>query len=69
MRKILYLLLVIFLISGCSTAGPFVTNVSTDGRGNLIIEKQTLVHDGFAGIISTKDLTTSTIQIIPEEKE
>lgn len=28
------------LVAGCtSTAGPFVTNISSDGDGNLVVEK------------------------------
>lgn len=30
------------LAGGCSTAGPFVTDVWNDGNGNLVIEKNTL---------------------------
>lgn len=48
-------------IGGCSSAGPFITNISSDGRGNLIVEKTTVEHNGFTGTISNKNTTTSTI--------
>ncbi len=36
----IWLLAGILLLSGCaSTAGPFVTNISSDGQGGLIVEK------------------------------
>lgn len=69
MKKSLFLILSVILISGCSTAGPFVSNISSDGKGNLIIEKQRIKHDGFSGIISTEDTTTQTIRVISEDKK
>ncbi len=37
------------VLTGCTTAGPFVTNISSDGRGNLIIEKNTVHMNAFTG--------------------
>ena len=63
---ILATLAVCSVLTGCSTAGPFVTNISSDGRGGLIIEKNIVHLNGFTGYISTGDNpTTSTIQFIP----
>lgn len=55
------------VLMGCSTAGPYVTNISSDGRGNLIVEKNTVHMNGFTGNISTGDNpTTSTLKFIPD---
>jgi hypothetical protein len=58
----------ITLLSGCTTAGPFVTNISSDGRGNLIIEKSRVKMNAFMGTVSNEGGTTTTIRILPEEK-
>jgi type IV secretion system protein VirB7 len=52
-------------VAGCSTAGPFITNVSSDGKGGLVIEKAMVSYNGLLGTLSTKDHTTSTIQVAP----
>jgi len=53
--------------TGCTTAGPFVTSISSDGRGNLIVEKNTVHHNAFTGTISSGDNpTTTSIKLIPE---
>ena len=61
----------VLVVSGCSTAGPFITNISSDGRGGLIIEKAMVQYNSFTGSVSTKDHTTSTIQVTvaPAPKE
>jgi hypothetical protein len=59
-------------VSGCSTAGPFVTNVSPDGKGGLIVEKNTVHFDWWTSSVSMGDTpTTQTIQVtpLPEAKQ
>jgi outer membrane protein assembly factor BamE (lipoprotein component of BamABCDE complex) len=56
-------LLLLILLAGCSTAGPFVTNVSSDGQGNLIIE-QNMVRFQPGGIFTAGTPTTKTIRIL-----
>lgn len=60
MKKLL-LVLVIFL-SGCTTAGPFVTNISVDNK-QMKIEKAKVVYNMLFGIIGTKYKTTETINL------
>jgi hypothetical protein len=58
------------LLGGCTSAGPFVTSISSDGRGNLIVEKNTVHLNAFTGIMSSGDHpTTQTIRVVPEEKK
>ena len=50
-------------LSGCSTAGPFVTNISSDGRGGLTYEKCMVQLNSFTNNISNKDCTQTNIQL------
>ena len=61
--KKLVMLLVIPLLAGCTTAGPFVTNISSDGRGGLNIEKSKVEYNMFLGVVSTTDTTNTNIQL------
>ena len=58
------------LVGGCTSAGPFVTNISSDGKGNLIVEKNTVRMNAFMGTVSSGDSpTTQTIQVVSQEKK
>lgn len=59
----LFLILALLGLTGCSTAGPFVTSISSDGRGGLIIEKSMVVFDPFLGYISNGEVTTTKIYL------
>lgn len=59
----LAVLLISSVLTGCSTAGPFVTNISSDGRGGLNIEKQKVQYNMFLGVVSTTETTNSNIQL------
>lgn len=51
-------------LMGCSTAGPFVSNISSDGRGNLIVEKSSAEYNAFLGVVGNKgDRSTETINV------
>ncbi len=50
-------------LGSCSTAGPFVTNISSDGNGNLVIEKSMIEYNGFMGTVTNKDVTSTTIRL------
>ncbi len=67
MKKYLFVLIVGVMLSGCSSAGPYVTNISSDGRGNLIIEKQTVRWNWWTSSISNGDQTISqSIKVLPD---
>lgn len=54
-------------LAGCSTAGPFVTSISSDGKGNIIVEKSYVHCNGFTGVISTgENPTTEVVRVVPE---
>jgi type IV secretion system protein VirB7 len=54
-------------LTGCSTAGPFVTSISSDGKGDLIVEKNTIHVNGLTGMVSAgENPTTEVIKVLPE---
>jgi uncharacterized protein YxeA len=69
MKKILILLIVV-LFYGCTSAGPYVTNISSDGKCNLIVEKNTVHMNGFTGTVSAgANPFTMTIRVCNPEKQ
>ena len=56
----LFLLFIFFILTGCTTAGPFVTNISRHKDGTLTIEKCLVEYTGF-GTLSNKNCTVSKI--------
>jgi type IV secretion system protein VirB7 len=48
-------------LAGCTTAGPFVTSISSDGKGNLIVEKNTVHFNAFMGTVASGDVPTTVV--------
>ena len=61
--KISLLSIIGIIISGCTSAGPFVTNISSDGQGNLLIEKTYVKLNSFTGTISNEGGTTTRVRL------
>lgn len=60
MRKFAAVLAVLIL-AGCTTAGPFVTNVNPAYDGSLVVEKCQVHFNGFLGVIDMGQcMSTST---------
>lgn len=55
-------------LAGCSTAGPFITNISSDGKGGIVIEKAKARFNSFLGVIDTTETTNYSIQLQEEKK-
>ena len=55
----LFLILSGLLLSACTTAGPFVTNISQNKDGTLVVEKCLVEHNAFTGAIATVGCTRS----------
>jgi hypothetical protein len=51
------------ILAACSHAGPFVTNVSSDGANGLNIEKCLVEHNSFTGTVSTSNCTSQKVQL------
>ena len=54
---------IVFLVAGCSTAGPFVTSIADAGNGILTIEKCEVVFDSFIGIVRTGECRNHRIKV------
>lgn len=62
--KIAIVLLVAMLFSGCTTlAGPFVTNVSHDGEGRLLVDRCNVTYNAFLGTVGNANCNSSTVKI------
>ena len=57
--KKLFLIAIAFTLTGCTYAGPFVTNISQNKDGTLVVEKCMIEHNAFSGSISTVQCTYS----------
>ncbi len=67
MKKVTALLIAaisVIVISGCSSrAGPFVTSISSDGRGGLIVEKCMAKFDPWMSTVNNDNCTSTTMQV------
>lgn len=53
-----------FTLAGCATrAGPFVTAVSSDGRGGLTVEKCMVKFDPWMAVVNNDSCTATNIQL------
>lgn len=67
--KYLILIMLVFMLVGCATtAGPFVTGISSDGKGGLVIQKGYVEYNQFLGTIANKEAGESSIKLLPEDK-
>ncbi|GEM20948.1 hypothetical protein [Nitrosococcus oceani] len=63
MHKVVFVLIVT-VISGCaSQAGPFVTNISSDGRGGLVVEKCMVRLDRMINTVEAASCTNTPIAL------
>ena len=58
--KKLFLIATAFILTGCTYAGPFVTNIYQNKDGTLIVEKCMVEHN-IMGIIATKNCVTNSV--------
>ncbi|MHC5127084.1 hypothetical protein ACYST8_13590 [Pseudomonas inefficax] len=54
-------------LAGCTTAGPYVTNISSDGRNGLNIEKCAVKLNAFMGTVSTTECTSQNLRLSRSE--
>ena len=64
MKKVFFAGLLALSTTACTTAGPYVTNISSDGSDGLNIEKCGVKLNAFMGTVSTTDCTSQHIQLI-----
>lgn len=66
MNKLLAACIVLATIitAGCSSkAGPFVTNISSDGRGGLTVEKCMVRLDRTINTVESSDCTNTSLTL------
>jgi len=71
MKKLTLLIaipLMLVTLAGCTTAGPFVSNISADGRGGINIEKQKVQFNAFLGVVGNTETTNTNIQLTQPSK-
>jgi type IV secretion system protein VirB7 len=50
-------------LAACTTAGPYVTNISSDGNYGLTVEKCSVHMNAFMGTVSTGECTSQNIKL------
>lgn len=65
MKNVIFAAIIVVFVSGCvSNAGPYVTNISSDGNNGIIVEKCMVRFNSFNnGSVSTGECTSSTIKL------
>lgn len=64
MKKLLFTAAGLLVLSGCaSTAGPFVTNISNNGDGDLVVEKCMVKFDPWMSVVNNSDCTSTAIKV------
>ena len=64
MYKTFALATIAFVLSGCaSQAGPFVTNISSDGKGGLVVEKCMVRLDRMINTVEASSCTNTPIAL------
>jgi len=65
MKKIVLLLLTALPFTGgcASHAGPFVTSISSNGKGGLVVEKCMAKFDPWMSTVNNDQCTTTTIHV------
>ncbi len=61
MKKIILMCVSVSILSACTYAGPFVTNISLS-ENEIVVEKCLIKHDIFMGTISTHTCSNHTLK-------
>ena len=51
------------VLSGCTSCGPFITSISSDGGNRLHIEKCMVYMNAFMGTVSNSECTSQDITV------
>ena len=63
MKKLSIAVFLLVSLAGCTTAGPYVTNISSDGNNGLNIEKCAVQFNSFTGAVSNTDCTSQSVKL------
>ncbi len=61
--KLIIFIAAVLVMAGSTTAGPYVTNISSDGSNGLNIEKCKVELNMFLGVVNTGDCYTSSLRL------
>lgn len=61
---IVSVLSVAMFLSGCTTVGPLVTNIYSNGKGELVVEKAFIELNTFTGSMKQINQTSSNIKVL-----
>ena len=53
----------VLCVAGCTTAGPYVTNISSDGAGGFNVEKCSVKYNILLHAVSTSDCYSSSLKL------
>ena len=59
--KYIYIISISLLLSACTYAGPYVTNISRNKNGDLVVEKCQVLHNAWLGVVSNENCINQTI--------
>ncbi len=59
----LVIVLAAAFLAACTSAGPYVTNISSDGANGLNIEKCSVQLNAFMGTVSNDECSVQRIQL------
>lgn len=51
------------VLTGCTSAGPYVTNISSDGRNGLNIEKCSVEMNAWTATVSNSECTSQNVKL------
>lgn len=69
MKNVLAGLFMALAISACTTSGPYVTNITSDGENGLNIQKCGIRFNGLTGALSTTNCTNEHVTLSRAEDE
>lgn len=65
MAKVGFIMMVAFALSGCmSRTGPYVTSISSDGRGGLIVDKCMVTLNKWWNTMETDACSSSYVMLV-----
>lgn len=62
--RVAYIVVAVAALAGCaSQAGPFVTNISSDGKGGIVVEKCMVRLDRMINTVESANCTNTPIAL------
>lgn len=62
--KLLLLMAIVAALAACTSSGPFVTSISSDGEGGLNVISCMSTYDAATGTQGNGECSTSHVQVV-----